>query len=217
MATNTSAKGHVVDTTKQLIVGATKHFATGTTVSFAGGSYTPDQVAQKLQSLVDLRSNVDAAKATVRATLALEAAQAPALTAFSRQFKAFVKATFVNSPDVLADFGISLKQRGPMTVEEKTAAVAKRAATRAARHTMGVKQKLDVKGDVTGVVITPVKASGATVPTPTSPTAPATGGSPTATSSPTAPATGGSPTATSSPTAPATSGSPTATTTQHTA
>jgi hypothetical protein len=115
---------------------------------------------------------------------------------------------------VLADFGISLKQRGPLTVEEKTAAVAKRAATRAARHTMGPKQKLEVKGDVTGVVVTPVKAPDPTVPAPTSPTAPATSGSPTASSSPTAPATSGSPTA-SGPTAPATSGSPTGTTTQH--
>jgi hypothetical protein len=78
MATiNNSKKGEVVDTTKQLIVGATKHLPAGTTVSFAGSSFTPDQVAQKLQALVDLRSNVDAAKATVRENLALEAAQAP--------------------------------------------------------------------------------------------------------------------------------------------
>jgi hypothetical protein len=34
--------------------------------------------------------------------------------------------------------------------------IAKRAATRAARHTMGPKQKKAVKGDVTGVVVTPV-------------------------------------------------------------
>jgi hypothetical protein len=196
MATNKVTKGQVAATTKQLIVGATKHLAAGTTVSFAGSSYTPDQVAQKLQALVDLRTNVDAAKATVRENLALEAAQAPALTAFSRQFRAYVKATFVTSPSVLADFGITLKQRGPMTVEEKTAAVAKRAATRAARHTMGPKQKLGVKGDVTGVTITPVAAPAPSVPSQNSPTAPATSGSPTATSSPTAPATSGSPTAT---------------------
>jgi hypothetical protein len=46
---------------------------------------------------------------------------------------------------------------------------------------MGPKQKLEVKGDVTGVVVTPVKASQPTVPAPSSPTAPATSGSPTAT------------------------------------
>src|SRR6202012_355857 len=61
MATNNSAKGQVVDVTKQLIVGATKHLAAGTTVSFDGSSYTPDQITQKLQALVNLRSNVAAA------------------------------------------------------------------------------------------------------------------------------------------------------------
>jgi hypothetical protein len=196
MVTTKSPKGQVVETAKQLIAGATKNLAAGTTVSFAGGSYTPDQVTQKLQALVDLRSNVDAAKAAVREKLALEAAQAPALTAFARQFRAFAKATFVTSPSALADFGINPKSRGPQTVEAKTVAVAKRAATRAARHTMGSKQKLSVKGDVTGVVVTPVKAPAPTVSTPSSPTAPATSGSPTANSSPTAPATSGSPTAT---------------------
>jgi hypothetical protein len=175
-----SAKGQAVDTTKLLIVGATKHLPVGTTVSFDGGSYTPDQVTQKLQALVDLRSEVDAARAVVRAKLALEAAQAPALTAFSRQFRAYVKATSLNSPSVLADYGIFPRSPAPQTVEEKAAAVAKRAATRAARHTMGSRQKLEVKGDVTGVVVTPVKAPEPTA-TPNGPTAPATSGSPTAT------------------------------------
>jgi hypothetical protein len=178
---NNDTKGQVVDSAKQLIAGTTKHFAAGTTVTFAKGSYTPDQIAQKLQALVDLRSNVNAAQATAKAQVALEAAQAPALKLFAKQLRAFVKATFVTAPDVLADFGISLKQRSPITVEEKTAAVAKRAATRAARHTMGPRQKLGVKGDVTGVVVTPVKASEPTGATQSSPTAPATSGGPTAT------------------------------------
>jgi hypothetical protein len=192
MAIHNGEKGLVVETTKLLIVGATKHLPAGTSVSLDGSSYTLDEIAQKLQALVDLRSNVNAAKASVRATLALEVAQAPALTAFSRQFRAYVKATFANSPAVLADFGIFPKQRSPQTTQAKTAAVVKGAATRASRHTMGPKQKLAVKGDVTGVVITPVKAS--------EPAVPATN----------------SPTVTSSPTAPATSGGPTATTAQHT-
>ena len=92
---------------------------------------------------------------------------------------AFAKASYRNSPDVLADFGITSKARVAPTVESKAAAVAKRAATRAARHTMGPKQKEGVKGDVTGVVVTPTKASSPTVAMPTaasSPTSPATSG-----------------------------------------
>jgi hypothetical protein len=161
-----NAKSQVVNTTKLLIVGATKHLPTGPAVSFDGSAYTQDQVTEMLQALVDLRANVDAAKAAVKDHLALEAARAPALAAFSRQFRAFIKAAYANSPSALADFGISPRARVAQTVETKTAAVAKRAATRAARHTMGPKQRLAVKGDVTGVVVSPVTAPVPAVPTP---------------------------------------------------
>jgi hypothetical protein len=60
---------------------------------------------------------------------------------------------------VLADFGIHPKARTPPTVEASLAAVAKRRATRAARRTMGSQQKKAVKGDVTGVVVTPTTAA----------------------------------------------------------
>jgi hypothetical protein len=189
MATNMNGKGQVIVVAKQLIAGTAKHLSSATPVAFAGGSFTGDQITSKLQALVDLRSSVDAAKATAQAKLAAEAAQAPALRTFTRQLRVFVKASFSTSPDVLADFGITSKARELPTVEGKAAAVAKRAATRAARHTMGAKQKAGVKGDVTGVVVTPTSASATTVAAPSSPTTPATSAGPTAASSPTAPAT----------------------------
>jgi hypothetical protein len=181
MSKKINNKGHVVASAQQLSAGAAKHFPSGATVMAGKNSYTLDQITSNLQKLVDLRSNVDANKAALAESLSVEAVQAPALIAFHKQFKAFVKATFIDSPAALADFGIVLKPRKSPTAEEMTAAVAKRASTREARHTMGPKQKLEVKGDVTGVVVTPVKASQPTVPAPSSPTAPATSGSPTAT------------------------------------
>ena len=77
---------------------------------------------------------------------------------------------------MLADFGITPKARAPLTVEAKAAAAAKRAATRAARHTMGTQQKKGIKGDVTGVLVTPITAASPTVAAPASPTPPATSG-----------------------------------------
>jgi hypothetical protein len=53
-----------------------------------------------------------------------------------------------------------------MTVEAKAVAVAKRDATRQARGTTSKKQKLAVKGDVTGVVLTPVTAPAPATPAP---------------------------------------------------
>jgi hypothetical protein len=68
---------------------------------------------------------------------------------------AFVGATLGNSPDALADFGLSArKSRVSPKSETVTAAVAKRKATRAARHTMGKVQKKDVKGAVKVTVTT---------------------------------------------------------------
>jgi len=127
-------------------------------VMVAGGSYTPAQITEKLQAIVDLRREVDAAKATIKAKLVKEKTAMPALCTFRGALMSSINGAFVNQPDVLADFGISLRARTPLTAEAKTAAAAKRNATRAARHTMGSKQRKSVKGAVTGIVVTPVTA-----------------------------------------------------------
>ncbi len=164
-------------------------------VALLGSSLSPAQVTSTLQSLVTLRSDVDASKATTKAKIANEATQMPALRAFMSAFESYVRAAFGSSPDVLADFGITRRAPTPLTVEAKAAAAAKRAATRAARHTLGTKQKKAIKDDVTGVLVTPITASSSIVAAPSSPTAPATSTGPTAASRPaeqTAPATNGS-------------------------
>ena len=217
MATTKNTKGQVVVVAKQLIAGTEKHLASVTQVTLLGSSFTPAQITSELQSLVTLRADVDASKASTKAKIANEATQMPALRAFMSAFESFLMGAFGSSPDVLADFGITRKSRAPLTVEAKAAAAAKRASTRAARHTMGSKQKLAVVGDVTGVVVTPVRASAPTVPTQSSPTVPATSAVPTGASSPTVLATSAVPTGASNPTVPATSVAPTGAAAPHTA
>ena len=187
MATKTDSKGQVVVVAKQLIAGTAKHLTAATQVNVVGSSFTAAEITAKLQSLVTLREAVDAAKASTKEMLATEAAQMPALRTLMSAYVAYVKAAYVGSPGVLADFGISLKSRAPLTVEEKTAAVAKRTATRAARHTMGKQQKKGIKGDVSGVLVTPITAAPPTVAAPGSPTAPANSGGTTAAPTPPAP------------------------------
>ena len=104
-----------------------------------------------------------AAKAATKAKIVAENAQAPSLRSLMAEYVTFVKATFGNSPDVLADFGLKPKKAAtPLTIEQKAAAAAKRTATRAARHTMGSKQKKSVKGTVT--VTAPATPSAASTP-----------------------------------------------------
>ena len=178
MASQSNTKGKVVDSAKQLIAGTGKRLAKGTQVSLVGSSFTPDQVTSQLQAIVNLRTDVDAAKATATAKIAAETAQMPALRTFMSAYVSFVKAAYGTSPDALADFGLSPKSRAQLTAEANVAAAAKRKATRAARHTMGSKQKLGVKGDVTGITVTPITATQPTVAAPgtipSSPSAPAT-------------------------------------------
>ena len=166
-----NSKGQVAAAAKQLVAGAEKHLTSTTQVPLLGSSYTPAQVTSTLQTLVTLRSDVDASKASTKAKIANEATQMPSLRAFMSAFEAYVRAAFGSSPDVLADFGIAPKTRAPLTVEAKAAAAAKRASTRAARHTLGTKQRKAIKGDVTGVTLTPITAPSPTVAATSSPTA----------------------------------------------
>jgi hypothetical protein len=174
MVTKSKGKASVSALAEQLIAGTNKHLANVAQVMLAGGSFTPVQVTAQLQALVNLRNDVDAAKASTKAKLAVEKADMPAHRIFLDAFVTFVKAAFGNAPDVLADFGLHPKARTPLTVEAKTAAAAKRKATRAARHTTSAKQKKSVKGAVTGIIVTPVTAAQPVATVPSSPSAPAT-------------------------------------------
>jgi hypothetical protein len=146
-------------------------------LTLASVVYTPAQITSALQTLVTLYGAVDTAKSVWKAKLAAVAAQAPALLSLMAALKSYVELTYSESPDVLADFGLPPKTvKTPLTTEQQAAAVAKRQATRAARGTKGSKAKLEVKGNVTGVVVTAVTAA-SPVASSAAPSAPATSGS----------------------------------------
>jgi hypothetical protein len=160
---------------EQLIAGTNKHLATVGQLMLASGTFTPAQVTGELQTLVNLRTDVDGTRAALAAKVAAEALQIPALHSFMATFVAFVKAAFSKSPDVLADFGLKPKKAPtPLTAEQKAAAAVKRAATRAARGTTSKKKKQAIKGDVTGIVVTPVTTSKPVAPAQQAPSAPVT-------------------------------------------
>jgi hypothetical protein len=180
----TQGKNSTVSRVKQLVTGTAKHYPNGSQELFFGGeTRTVSAVAQLLQSFVDLREAVLAAQATSRTRVAAEHARAPALLAVIDEYVTFVRAAFGAQPDVLADFGLAPpKARATPTAEQKAAAAAKRASTRAARHTMGKNQKKSVKGAVTTTVVVtpspgsppvtspaPASPSGATPPAPATP------------------------------------------------
>jgi hypothetical protein len=142
---------------QQLIAGTQKHLANEAELKFEGSTFTPSQVLAQLHALMDLRAAADAARATAKAKVAAERDQLPSLRAFMLALTAFARTRFGNSPDILADFGLkSKKARTPLTADKRLAANVKRAATRKARGPIGKRNRAAVKGDVTGVVVTPV-------------------------------------------------------------
>jgi hypothetical protein len=160
---------------ESLSEGTTKHFPNASqTLTFGGATHTVTEVTTNLGQIVTLRTATTSAQATAKAKVATETTQLPPLLLFMAAFVAFVKATFGNQPDVLADFGLApRKALTPMTVEEKAAAAAKREATRKARGTMGPVKKQAIVGNVIGVTVTPITAPVAPA-APAAPAAPST-------------------------------------------
>jgi len=102
-----------------------------------------------------------------------------------------IQGMFTQSPDTLAAFGLKAPQAGKKTVATKAQALVKSEATRQARHTMGKRQKGQIKGEVPatgtqGPAPAPTAGTQSPAPTPTTgtqspaPTPPATTSKPVA-------------------------------------
>ena len=167
--TKASALAHV----QAMIAGTAKHFPSG---SFTIGStvYTSASMIQVLQGLANAMTARDAAEAGAKDARAAEQAAQTRVGPILLAYKRLVLAAFANTAQTLTDFGLTPpRARTPLTTEQLAARAAKTKATRAARGTTSRKQKLAVKGKVTGVFVTPI-----TGPTAAPPPAPAASASP---------------------------------------
>jgi hypothetical protein len=162
--TTSNSKAAALARVLALIAGTKQHFPNG---SFTLGSvtYTTASLVQDLQDLADTMHQADAiaasAKDARKARRDKTAKAAPVL----RDYKRFLLAAFSNATQTLADFGLEPpKAHKPLSTEKRAVATAKMRATRTARGTTSKKQKLAVKGNVTGVVVTPVTEPAASHP-----------------------------------------------------
>ena len=136
--------------------GTLLHFS-NTPIVLGERSYKAQELADRLTALAKLLSDVIDAREGLETALKAAAAQAAATLALIEAYSAVVQAAFGQSATILGDFGLKpRKPRTPLTAAEEVAAIAKRDATRGARHTMGSRQRLAIHGDVSGVTITPV-------------------------------------------------------------
>jgi hypothetical protein len=164
---NLRSKATLQQRVGSLITGTQKHFPTGQ-LTVGGVTYESATLVQTLQGLGNSIAGADAAKAKWNDALKDMQDQEAKVGPVVRAFQSYLLSSFGNTPSTLADFGLVPRSvRAPLTVEQKAAAAAKSAATRTARHTKGSVQKKAVKGNVTGVVVTPISAPQPSAASPT--------------------------------------------------
>jgi len=148
-----------------LISGTEKHIPNG---SFTIGNvaYTTASLVQVFQNLIAAITALDAAHVALKDAIAALKATKAAVVPIMAAYRRIVQGMYAGATQTLADFGIAPpKARKPRTSQENAAAAAKAKSTRKARGTTSRKQKLAVKGDVTGVIVTPVTDPSVAEPT----------------------------------------------------
>jgi hypothetical protein len=162
MSGNKPNKATLQQRIRGLIAGTQKHSPNGS-LTFGSTTYAAPALVQLLKSLVDALDAADAAKASWKDALKRVADTNATVGPVIRNYRRWVEVTYAGTPSTLADYGMMPpKVPIPLTADEKAAAVQKREATRAARHTMGKRQKKGVKGTVAATAS--AKPSTATTP-----------------------------------------------------
>ena len=146
------------DRNRKAIAGVRKQFASTKTLVLDGVSYTPDDIVKALQGSIDAADATSAANAQFHKAVDAERAANATADAVYAGLKTYVTSQFKTSPSTLADFGITLPTRQVPDAATAATAVEKRQATRVARHTMGTRQKANVKGTVTAPATAPAPA-----------------------------------------------------------
>ncbi|MGH7438077.1 MAG: hypothetical protein ACRENE_20535 [Polyangiaceae bacterium] len=164
------------DRSRKMISGTQKHLASASAIVISGASYTPAAIEKVFQGSIDAADATATATATFHKATAAERDANKSSDALYRGMRTYLTNQYALQPDVLADFGIEIATRQAPDATTVAAAVAKRADTRAARHTMGKRQKAAVTGTsaakgtttapgtATGAPTTPATAAPATTP-----------------------------------------------------
>jgi hypothetical protein len=138
------------DRIRKIKAGLQKYYAT-TDLVLAGTSYKPGDLQTFLQADVDVNDASTKARASwiqaANVAKSTDETTDPVLRAIRSQ----VQTQYGEAPNadtVLADFGYAPRKKVTTSVQTKADAITKSKATREARHTMGPKAKLQVKGVV---------------------------------------------------------------------
>jgi hypothetical protein len=153
---------------QKLIDGLTKHASALPSLTVLGTTLQTTDIITTLQARLASAGTVISTRATWQNAVKTDKAERASTKALVSAVRQAVLLAFAGQVDVLADFGLKpRKPRVPRTPAQKAEATAKAKATRAARHTMGSKQKASIKGTVPGTApVTGPSAAPTPVPAP---------------------------------------------------
>jgi hypothetical protein len=148
------------DRDRKMIAAIQKYLMSIASILIRGVGYTPAQLITFLQNDIAAADAATKAKAALHDAVIAAKTQRATMTPLLSGFRTYVLNQFKDA-SVIAEFGLTPQKASTRTVAVKAAAATKAKATRAARNTMGPKQKKSVTGK-------------STAPAATTPAAPAT-------------------------------------------
>ncbi len=132
---------------RALQAGLLAHEGTVPSLMVGGTAHSVADLVAMLEGRVDARARTAAARAAWLQAVAEEKAGMAASEPRVSGARRALAVMYAGCNEELGDFGLKVrKTRRALTSEEKAAAVAKCKATRAARHTMGSRQRAKVTG-----------------------------------------------------------------------
>ena len=131
---------------RTLIEGLIQHATAFPFMAISGALTANKDIVATLQARVDTAQAVQLTRASWLAAVLAEGFERARTKTFVSGLRQALLVAFGGQVDALADFGLTQHALHVRTPEEKIAVAAKSRATRAARHTMGSRQKKAVRG-----------------------------------------------------------------------
>jgi len=149
----------------KLIAGVEKHLSK-VTIHIGGKAFTTKEIVNVLQARIDATNASSEARAAWHAKVSEEQAQHAATKQVVDGLRQVLLVMFGSAIGTLNDFGLAPRTRREPDALTKFKRAEKAKATRAARHTMGKRQKLSIEGEVPETSPPTTAAAPATAPAP---------------------------------------------------
>jgi hypothetical protein len=130
----------------RVILGILQNLANTGPYVLGGVSYTSAELAALFQSRIDSGRKVDATRAAWAKAVQDDRAISKKVDAAYLGLREILRQRYDNAPGPLGEFGIAPKKVVTLDPLTQLVAAEKRRATRKARHTLGPKQRLKIKG-----------------------------------------------------------------------